>query len=206
HDPEATRIAYFRRLYERLRDELPRYEFYETFTPFHSSYDDWHIFGRRRARKEAARKASTSSTSRPNSTRTHSDFDQSADEESAKEKDLYVVARVSTHHLRLEREFKLVRELEGSEGALRHIPRTIEFGRLPTRRDGEHHLSYAITEAAGPNYLRDLVEFGPNYYLGSPNSPQTRRTRQVPLLTFLDFACMVSYVVMPSITTRKPET
>ncbi|KAI7577123.1 hypothetical protein KC316_g10420, partial [Hortaea werneckii] len=68
------------------------------------------------------------------------------------------------------------------------IPRTIEFGRLPTRRDGEHLLSYAITEAAGPNYLRDLVEFGPNYYLGSPNSPQTRRTRQVPLLTFLDFA------------------
>lgn len=192
HESEEARRAYFKRFYERLRDELPKFEFFDTFPPFHTSYDDWHFFGRRRPRQDsaaAARKSSGStsnSNSRPTSTRTRSDYDTGTDEE--KEKEVFVVARVSTHHLRLEREFKLIRQLEGSEGASKHIPCTIEFGRLPPRHEGDQTLSFAIIEAAGRNYLREIVELGPNYYLGSPDSPQSRRSQLVPLLTFLDFA------------------
>ncbi|KAK4545160.1 hypothetical protein LTR36_003711 [Oleoguttula mirabilis] len=200
--------AHFKRLYERLRDDLPVYEFIESFTPFHSSYDNWHFYGKQRPKRGAgARKKNTGhghghghghshasgsgsgSGSRPASSRTRSDYDASAEDDEEKPKDLWVVARVSKHHLRLEREFKLCQILcQQSDMEYKHFVRPIEFGRLPARQPGEEVLSYSIIEAPGRNYLRELVEMGPNHYQGTPASPQSHPGGQIPLLTFLDFA------------------
>jgi hypothetical protein len=111
---QPERVA---RMYERLREGVPSYTFSDEVTPFHSSYDDWHFFGKRKpkATRNSLDPKSPVRTSRPNSTRTHSDYSQS-DNTSAhfadpgsdgeKEKDVYVIARVSKHALRLEREYK----------------------------------------------------------------------------------------------------
>ncbi|KAK5138047.1 hypothetical protein LTR08_005845 [Meristemomyces frigidus] len=182
--------VHFKRFYTRLREELPGYEFNEGFVPFHSSYDNWHFFGRRRPKHGAAsRKKGTSSSSRPASWRTRSDYSTDVEGEVEKEKDEYIVARVSEHHLRLEREFKLSQTLcKVSDPQYKHFVRPIEFGRLPARQPGDSNLSYSIAEAPGRNYLREVVEMGPNYYQGTPDSPQSQRDGQIPLLTFLDFA------------------
>ena len=100
-----------------------------------------------------------------------------------------MVARVSVHGLRLEREFKLCQKLtEESDPECRHFVKPIQFGRLPARRSGDVSLSVSIVEAPGKNYLHEIVEFGPNFYAGNPDSPQFHRQGQVPLLQFLDFA------------------
>ena len=185
-DHETTSM--FKRLFARLREDLPEYEFKENFTPFHSSYDNWHFFGKRRPKSALySRKASTVSDSRPSSTRTKSDYDQT--DETEKEPDQYIVARVSVHGLRLEREFKLCQKLtEESDPECRHFVKPIQFGRLHARLPDDVPLSVSIVEAPGKNYLHELVEFGPNFYAGAPDSPQIQRHGQVQLLPFLDFA------------------
>ncbi|KAK5117209.1 hypothetical protein LTR85_008977 [Meristemomyces frigidus] len=196
HPSENDDEAHFKRLYERLREELPGYEFIESFTPFHSSYDNWHFFGKQRRKRGGARRkkaghgSSSGSGSRPESSRTRSDYDTSVDDDGEeKPKDLWVVARVSKHHLRLEREFKLCQMLcQQSDPEYKHFVRPIEFGRLPARLPNEVALSYSIIEAPGKNYLREIVEMGPNHYQGTPASPQSQPGGHIPLLTFLDFA------------------
>lgn len=186
--PDEVGPAHFRRFYERLRDELPDYEFFESFTPFHSSYDNWHFIGKRPppSARDKRKSSSAAHSSRPPSARTRSDYSAGADEE--KEQELWVVARVSKHHLRLEREFKLCQTLEESDPEHKHFVRPIQFGRLPKRQPGDEHYSFSLVEAPGRNYLRELIELGPNFYQGAPDSPQSERRGQVPLLLFLDFA------------------
>lgn len=77
--------------------------------------------------------------------------------------------------------------------------RPIEFVRLPCNKD-ETPLVVAISEAPGPNYLRELIEFGPNVYKGVRNahgsssgtwefvSLNAKRNDDIPLQSFLDFA------------------
>jgi serine/threonine protein kinase len=104
-----------------------------------------------------------------------------------------VVCRVSNHTLRLEREFQLSKiVVKKSDPDCRHFVRPIEFVRLSTK-SGEEPLVASIFEAPGPNFLKDLVTFGPNWY-GFANSESGWRSSTVqhdtgvPLLTFLDFA------------------
>ena len=182
--------AIFKRLFQRLRDDIPDYEFFDNFTPFHSSYDNWHYFGKRR-RKETrdARRRRSMSSSRPANSQARSEADSSVDEETEKEKDYYVVARVSKHTLRLEREFKLAQRLcKESDPEFKYFVKPLQFGRLHARKTGELTLSYSIVEAPGKNYLKEIVEFGPNFYQGCPSWPQNMSRSQVSLLTFLDFA------------------
>jgi signal transduction histidine kinase/serine/threonine protein kinase len=185
--------ALFRRMFARLREDLPEVEINENFTPFHSSYDAWHFFGKKRKGANLySRKTSTaSSSSRPASTRTGSEYGGGStnSDDTEKEKDLYLVLRVSQHALRLEREFKLCQKLiEESDPEARHFVRPLHFVRLPARLPGDVPLAVSIVEAPGRNYLRELVEFGPNFYSGTPDSPQLQVHDQVPLLQFLDFA------------------
>jgi signal transduction histidine kinase/predicted ATPase/CheY-like chemotaxis protein len=177
--------AMFRRLFARLREELPEYNFLDGFTPFHSSYDCWHVFATRRPRSTLySRKPSTASGSTP----TRSMYDAESDE-TEKEKTNYVVVRVSVHALRSEREYKLLQKLVSeSDPECRHVVRPLQFARLPARQPGDVPLSIIAVEAPGKNVLHELVEFGPNFYAGSPESPQMQRHGQVPLLQFLDFA------------------
>lgn len=179
----------FKRIFERLADDLPKYEFNDRIPPFHSSYDNWHFFGRRRPTKLSAdARAASSSESRPASVRTRSDYDtNTVDEE--REQDLWVVARVSVHQLRLEREYKICQALfKSTDADQKYFVRPVEFARLPARRAGDSSLAAFIVEAPGRNYLREVVEFGANFYQGSPDSPQQRPTGTISLLIFLDFA------------------
>jgi hypothetical protein len=116
--PKTVQPERVARMYDRLREGIPDYTFSDEVVPFHSSYDDWHFFGKRKHKSTSLDPKSPTNTSRPNSTRTHSDYAQSddasatladpnsSDSEKEKEKDVYVIARVSKHALRLEREYK----------------------------------------------------------------------------------------------------
>lgn len=192
--------AQLARLFERIREELPAYEFNESITPFHSSYDNWHVFGRRR-NKSALRKTSAASDSRPGSTRTRSDYDgdDTSTADSEREREQWVVGRISKHSLRLEREYRICETLcKESDPEYKHFVKPLQFARLPPRKDGDKPLVMFVVEAPGKNYLRELVEFGPNFYQGSradgkPDNgirmaPGPPENIQIPLLLFLDFA------------------
>ncbi|KAF2211338.1 hypothetical protein CERZMDRAFT_85507 [Cercospora zeae-maydis SCOH1-5] len=189
-DHDAT-VAPFKRFFERLREDVPGYEFNDRIAPFHSSYDDWHFFGRKKPSKTAiaARKTSTSSNSgsRPSSIRTRSDYDANTPDEET-EKDIWVVGRLSKQILRLERENKLCQMLFNSSGTHTHFVRPLDFFHLPARQPGDVPLCVTIIEAPGRNYLRELVSFGANFYSGTPDSAKTQHHEQVALLTFLDIA------------------
>ncbi|KAK5168940.1 Chk1 protein kinase [Saxophila tyrrhenica] len=176
----------FKRTYARFREELPEYDFLESFTPFHSSYDAWHFFGTKRS-KAVPHGGKTSTTS--GSTPTTSNYNYAESDETEKEKDVYVVARVSVHSLRLEREYKVLQKLVAeSDPECRHVVRPLQFVRLPARQHGDVPMAVSLVEAPGKSVLHELVEFGPNFYAGSPDSPQIQRQGQFPLLMFLDFA------------------
>jgi serine/threonine protein kinase len=197
--PKTVQPERVARMYERLREGVPSYTFSDEVTPFHSSYDDWHFFGKRKPKtsSKSLDLKSPARTSRPNSTRTHSDYSQSdtahfADpgSDGEKEKDVYVIARVSKHALRLEREYKqavALRKLSEEDNV--HFVKPMHFYRLPAKQPGDKPLAVSIIEAPGRNYLFDIVEFGPNFYKAtSPAELGSDRNKQTPLLTFLDFA------------------
>ncbi|EMD66665.1 hypothetical protein COCSADRAFT_84482 [Bipolaris sorokiniana ND90Pr] len=216
----SGRAARFAHILARLQ-ELPNYVWDSEIEPFHSSYDNWHFFGYERTPPRQDRPLSrgrsdiTSSTTShsPGATRPafHRSHRSSGSEASASTVQTHhtqttakalapdgrpVVCRVSQQALRLEREFhlsKLVVKESDPEG--RHFVRPIEFVRLPARH-GEDQLVASIFEAPGPNYLKELVDFGPNWYnfrrnINGSTSPQLDAllsNHGVPLLTFLDFA------------------
>lgn len=106
-----------------------------------------------------------------------------------------VIARVSTHILRIEREFQLAQQVtQNSDPDCEHFVRPIELHRLPGRH-GHDPLIVSIFESPGKNYLRELVEFGPNAYRGIANHDSwelqkfsVKKGGEIPLLLFLDFA------------------
>jgi serine/threonine protein kinase len=198
--PKTVQPERVARMYDRLREGIPDYTFSDEVVPFHSSYDDWHFFGKRKHKSTSLDPKSPTNTSRPNSTRTHSDYAQSDDasatladpnsSDSEKEKDVYVIARVSKHALRLEREYKQAVALRTlSEEDNVHFVKPLNFYRLPAKQPGDKPLAVSMIEAPGRNYLFDIVEFGPNFYKAtSPAELGDDRNKQTPLLTFLDFA------------------
>jgi serine/threonine protein kinase len=109
-----------------------------------------------------------------------------------------VIARVSTHSLRLEREYHVTKSLkQSSDPNCVHTVVQIEFVRLPTQQGDREPLVVSIFESPGPNYLKELVNFGPAWYTGS-NQPKSLRDsissstdspgEHIPLPIFLEFA------------------
>ncbi|KAF2195293.1 hypothetical protein K469DRAFT_545787 [Zopfia rhizophila CBS 207.26] len=209
--PDSGREARFSQILARLL-ELPNYTWNTDIEPFHSSYDNWHFFGVQRATRErpisrgsAVNTSSSHSpdSTRPSLTRAHkssgSDVSASTNHIHAVDppKDRAVVCRVSSHALRLEREFQLSKRIVShSDPECRHFVCPIDFLRLPPKPGNTEPLVASIFEAPGPNYLRELVEFGPNAYKFvnkeqkweiSPFQP-AHKDGGVPLLVFLDFA------------------
>lgn len=216
---DSGRAARFSHILTRLL-ELQNYVWDAEIEPFHSSYDNWHFFGvqkpsrqeRPLSRGRSAIVSSTSSHSpdatRPALARSHKSSNSDASTSTINPhqthtegndktilEGLPVVCRVSHQTLRLEREFQLSKlVVKNSDPDCRHFLRPVEFVRLPAKA-GEEPLVASIFEAPGPNYLRDLVTFGPNWYNLSSNehswkshSLETTDTAGVPLLSFLDFA------------------
>ena len=114
-----------------------------------------------------------------------------------------VIARVSTHGLRLEREYHLGKAfIQTSDPDCNHTVRLIELIRLPIRQGDSRHFSVEIFESPGRNYLRDLTDFGPAWYVSNQEplkSPQPSEDPYSPrfegrlsLTTFLDFAISAS--------------
>ncbi|KAL5120883.1 Chk1 protein kinase [Pleosporales sp. CAS-2024a] len=208
---DSGRTARFSHIFARLL-ELHNYVWDPETEPFHSSYDNWHFFGYEKPSsrdRPPSRSTLTSpaplsrspDSTRPALSRNHkssgSDTAALLSHAHAHASETYtdgrpVICRVSTHTLRLEREFQLSKAVvRKSDPECKHFVRPIEFVRLATK-PGEEPLVASIFEASGPNFLKDLVDFGPNWYkpTGAQNTSSSTAKPDVgvPLLTFLDFA------------------
>ena len=102
-----------------------------------------------------------------------------------------VVARISTHTIRLEREFNHNKVLMKHDQDGTHTLRALDMFRLPTTPGDHTPMIVTVYESPGKNYLRELVNFGPAFYGLSHskiNKIDNLTGEQIPLLTFLDFA------------------
>ncbi|PYI10270.1 sensor histidine kinase/response regulator [Aspergillus sclerotiicarbonarius CBS 121057] len=197
------------RLFERLA-HLPGYTWDQSVEPFHSTYNHWHVFGLRHAAESdvstpAATSSGPSSLAR-NSPRTESrppfrhhwrsSLSESSSELSLSRIDhesiwIPVVARVSSHVVRLEREFHMLRSIvQTSDPDCNHTIRPIDLIRLSSDPGDAGPLLVAIFESPGPNMLREMVAFGPAWFAvgGRNDSNEPTPGEQVSLSVFLDFA------------------
>ncbi|KAI1629894.1 hpt sensor hybrid histidine kinase [Exophiala viscosa] len=204
------------RLYERLA-QIPNYTWDRSFQPFHSSYDHWHVTGLLHnpdgINPRASQSTLTTLSALSGSSRSSPKLDPhrpslrhhhwssisgaSTDSENASSRDEHdtiwqpVIARISTHVLRLEREFQYNHTImTACDPNCEHTVRPLEIHRLPTLPGDEQPLVVAIYETPGKNYLRELLDFGPAFYglnHQGHNSDSTPGER-IALQAFLDFA------------------
>ena len=147
------------------------------------SYDEWHVFGLKHLTQDAPESTSLHGITRTNSTatsprlgprpflkhqRTNSIGTTTNDLGSTKsdgEKTYVpVVARVSSHALRIEREYHLCRSfIQTSDPECSHTALLLDLKRLPSRQDDEQALIVSIFESPGRNYMKDLQDFGPTW-------------------------------------------
>ncbi|KAK5190184.1 Chk1 protein kinase [Exophiala xenobiotica] len=204
------------RLYERL-SQVPNYTWDRSFRPFHTSYDHWHVYGilhnpdigNHRSSLSTLTSLSAPSGSskgspkldahRPSLRHHHwsSISGASTDSENASSRGEAeaiwqpVVARISTHVVRLEREFQynqwIIKECDPE---CEHTIRPIEIFRLPTTPGDEQPMICCVYEAPGKNYLGEVVDFGPAFYGIHDVRQNTDGTpgERIPLQAFLDFA------------------
>ncbi len=109
-----------------------------------------------------------------------------------------VIARISTHTLRLEREYHLCRSfMQTADPDCIHTVRLIDLIKLPSHQGDSDALIVSIFASPGRNYLRDLLDFGPHWFPPSPEDLETNENiendnpnsrKQISLSTFLDFA------------------
>ena len=109
-----------------------------------------------------------------------------------------VVARLSTHALRIEREYHLCRSMiQTSDPDCKHTVRPVDLIRLSAQQGDSGTIIVSIFESPGRNYLKELVDFGPAWLrLGSQDTQRhtdvlgtTLGPRdQISLTTFLNFA------------------
>ncbi|ETI26074.1 hypothetical protein G647_02851 [Cladophialophora carrionii CBS 160.54] len=209
------------RLFERL-SQVPNYTWDRSFVPFHTSYDHWHIYGILHnpevinPRESASTLTSFSLLSngstksspkldphRPSLRHHHwSSISGTSDSDNLSSKGgdpdpiwMPVVARISTHVLRLEREFyynqAVVKE---ADPECEHTIRPIEIFKLPSTPGDTRPIVVCVYEAPGKNYLREILDMGPAFY-GLNNRLEHKiglsdgtPGEQIPLQAFLDFA------------------
>lgn len=203
------------RLFERLA-LLPGYIWDQSFDPIHSTYDHWHVAGIRHSAEHDAvatpggnssgnlstntRESPRTETTRP-PFRHHwrSSLSESSSEISSSRADpepesffLPVVARISSHVVRLEREYHMIRSIiQISDPECIHTVRPIDIVRLTPEPGDPGPILVAIYESPGWNSLKDLVAFGPAWFVFNPQSESSAGTtpgEQVSLPVFLDFA------------------
>lgn len=108
-----------------------------------------------------------------------------------------VVARISTHTLRIEREYHLCKSfIQTADPDCAHTVRPLDLVRLPSYQGDKTTLIVSIFESPGRNYLKDLLDLGPAFLaptfsdgsdvFGRSNVPDSQF--QVSLSTFIDFA------------------
>lgn len=134
------------------------------------SYDNWHVFGVRHGRKNE-KKTSNATTPLFSPPIREPAFGPEGIEEPVE--DIPIVARISTHTLRLEREFHIVNFLmKNSDPDCQRVVRPFDLFYLPNSG-----LIVSIFESPGQNYQ-----------LGIVNLINTTANEPIPLPLFLDFA------------------
>ncbi|OKL60429.1 hypothetical protein UA08_03993 [Talaromyces atroroseus] len=198
------------RLFERLA-LIPGYIWDQSFDPFHSTYDHWHVVGIRHSSDHGAATPAGTSSGTVSTTREspraearppfrhhwRSSLSESSSEISSSrvEQDpffLPIVARISSHVVRLEREYHMMRSIiQISDPECIHTVRPIDIVKLAPEPGDPGPILVAIYESPGYNSLRDIVAFGPAAFAFSPHSESSTGTtpgEQVSLPMFLDFA------------------
>lgn len=100
------------------------------------------------------------------------------------------MARVSTHVVRLEREFKTIKTIvKDCDPTFEHILRPLDMFKLPATAQDPSPMLVCIYESAGPNYLREVLNFGPAFF-GTRSRKLSAQSLDEPLSlqAFLDFA------------------
>ncbi|ODH49416.1 serine/threonine protein kinase [Paracoccidioides brasiliensis] len=203
------------RLFERLA-QIPGYVWDQNSRLFRSSYDHWHVTGVRLApgsdtpifspsNFSRSKDSSSSHTSPRFENRSHSrhhwrnSLSESSSDVSFSRNDdehdpawIPVVARISSHVIRLEREFHTLKSIiQMSDPECQHTVRPIDMIRMNPQPGDRGPLLVTIYEALGPNSLRDFVGFGPSFfcvYGGGSMTESSAAGIQVPIATFLEFA------------------
>ncbi|EED19860.1 sensor histidine kinase/response regulator, putative [Talaromyces stipitatus ATCC 10500] len=203
------------RLFERLA-LLPGYIWDQAIEPIHSTYDNWYVAGIRQTSDHDISTPTATSSGTPSTTRDspridsrppfrhhwRSSLSESSSELSSLRTEqeptfLPVVARVSSHVVRLEREFHMLRTIvQVSDPDCNHTVRPVDIVRLPPEPGDPGPLLVSIYESPetpGTNSLKDLVAFGPAWFsfgtgTFSESSSNTTPGEQASLSVFLDFA------------------
>ena len=178
------------------------------------SYDNWHVFGikhlddsiSKSTSHEVSYNAAASYTSGPRPMLRHhitgrsdagSDMSASIVNSDKEQTFISVIARISSHSLRLEREYQLCKTLQDIDPGNAHCVRPVQFVSLPPQQGDNDTIAVSIFESPGRNYLREVMDFGPAFlgqwnhnididkdYIGQASS----LGEQISLPTFLDFA------------------
>lgn len=204
------------RLFQRL-SQVKHYTWDQSFTPFHSTYDHWHVYGilhnpndfdtpqTNTSSSFSSALASSSNRSSPRlgsrpTYRHHwsSISGASTDSDVGSSRTIEpesiwtpVVARISVHVVRLEREFKSMQSIaKDCDPTHEHILRPIDMFKLPATAEDPFPLLACIYESPGMNHLREVLNFGPAFYgLDSRKmSVDANDNDLLPLQSFLDFA------------------
>ncbi|KAK3304236.1 uncharacterized protein B0T15DRAFT_399366 [Chaetomium strumarium] len=185
------------RLIERLH-HLAGYTWDESRAPFHSTYDNWHVFGTSRASSADPRShvSSDSESVTDHSVASVPPTSSSTGTDSPVVEQR-VVARVSYHVLREERAFHISKSLVASvDPKGDRIVKPLDIMRLPPQPGDRGPIIVAIYEDVGPNHLSKVLDFGPAFYYAKKRNDRWEARRKEPppleapisLQSFLDFA------------------
>ncbi|EEP82380.1 hypothetical protein UREG_07245 [Uncinocarpus reesii 1704] len=199
-------------LFERL-GHIPGYTWDTSLRPVHSSYDHWQVTGTKHSSEPDAfsstpassssfskdsnttqdlQRSDSSSVSRNNSRGSLSEGSSGITSPRTElDVSVAVVARISSHIIRLEREYHSMKTIiDMSDPECKHTVRPIDIIRLPAQHGHRVSLLVTIFEFPGPNYLGQLVSFGSAFYQTNGNYDLTKfpPVGEIPLSIFLDFA------------------
>lgn len=199
------------RLFERL-GHISGYTWDQSIEPVHSSYDHWHVDGIKhsfepdptfntpsssRSKESTSNHTSPKTDTRPffrhhwRSSLSESSSDISSSRNEHEPAWIPVIARVSSHVIRLEREFHMLKSIiETSDPEFKHTIRPIDIIRLPPQPGDRGPLLVTLYESPGPNHLAELVNFGPAFFQanGGNDFPGVNLEDKIQVSTFLDFA------------------
>ncbi|KAI9746152.1 MAG: hypothetical protein M1818_000833 [Claussenomyces sp. TS43310] len=195
------------RLFERLR-QIAGYTWDHTRSPIHSTYDNWHVFGRKsthlRSKTNATPSETKSTTSHPllrsvtfRRTTSSESGSEASQDEPAEGVQLEVVARISVHALREERAYHICKNLcKSVDPHGNHTIKPVDLIRLPSQQGDAGTVLVAIFEFAGANALSQYMDFGPAWYRagqaeGWQDGPRVdfrMPAQQISVPAFLDFA------------------
>ncbi|KAI1003063.1 hypothetical protein K3495_g5139 [Podosphaera aphanis] len=205
------------RLFDRLR-QIKGYTWDESKPAYHSSYDNWLVFGTRDAHSTRKLKKnisegvayqkhnhqiqrsisdSGSSTSTSSSSSSVGDGGGGSDchDETKDNLSFKVIACVSTHILPEERSFHLCKNLiRNFDPDGNHFPRPIKILRLLSQPGDKGPFVVCIYEYLGPNFLPRIIDYGPAFYKGRQVGDTQKTFRDnaplepIQLQMFMDFA------------------